>query len=522
MSRLPALLAAAALLGGAPAQETAPVVVASKTFTESRLLAEIVAQLLEERAGLEVERRLGLGGSLICYAALRSGAIDAYPEYTGTAWSIILEEGEPVRDPLRCYLEVARRYRSELGLEWLSPFGLDNTYAIAVPEELAAARDLRRVSDLAARGAELRAGFSLEFMNRPDGWPGLRDAYGLDFAELRAMEHGLAYEAVASGAIDLIDAYATDGKLLRFDLRILDDDRGFFPPYHAAPVFRQETLARHPQIREALAPLAFRLDDRRIQRMNFEVEDGGRSVVEVARAFLTEEGLIEGGSAETAAAPRRTRRSERSFFQVMRARLPVTLRLCVDHLWLTGIAVLLAALVAIPMGIWATRSTLVQRLALGAAGVVQTIPSLALLAFLIPVPGFGLGIRSAIAALFLYALLPILRNTYTGIVGVDRDLVHAARGIGLTERQLLLRVQLPLASRTILAGLRTSAVVAVGVATLAAFIGAGGLGEPIVTGLQLNDANLILTGALPAAGLALLVDGALGLVERRLTPRGAG
>ena len=197
------------------------------------------------------------------------------------------------------------------------------------------------------------------------------------------------------------------------------------------------------------------------------------------------------------------------------------LDLTLQHLQLSGLAVLLAILLAVPLGIAASRLPLLRRLSLGAAGVIQTVPSLALLAFMIPLPGLGLGARSAIAALVLYAVLPILRNTYTGIVEVDPDLLEAAEGMGLRPRQILTRVQLPLAVRTIMAGVRTAAVISVGVATLAAFIGAGGLGEPIVTGLELNDTDLILSGAAPAALLAVLVDLALGLLERALAPRGA-
>jgi osmoprotectant transport system permease protein len=159
---------------------------------------------------------------------------------------------------------------------------------------------------------------------------------------------------------------------------------------------------------------------------------------------------------------------------------------------------------------------------LGLAGVIQTVPSLALLAFMIPIPGLGLGARSAVVALLLYALLPIVRNTFTGIREVDPALLEAARGMGLTSGQVLWRVEMPLAVRTIMAGIRTSTVISIGVATLAAFVGAGGLGDPIVTGLQLNDIDLILSGAVPAAGLALIVDFGLGMCERLLAPRGLG
>lgn len=493
-----------------------PIVVGSKTFTESRILAEIMAQLIEANTDLPVRRRLGLGGTLICFSALRQGELDLYPDYTGTGWAAVLKEPEPIRDPLRAYLHVRAQYELRYDLTWLTPFGFENSYALAMDETKAAALGLSRISDLAPHASSLRAGVSHEFLRRADGYPGLARAYGLKIGQVRGMEHGLAYQAIRSGKVDLIDAYSTDGKLLKFKLRVLEDDRRFFPPYHAAPVVRRATLRRHPQLRPLLERLGYRLSAAAMQRLNHQVEAQGRSFAAVARAFLLREGLLEA----SAARPRGEQRGQ-GFWRLMASRWHVTLELTLRHLQLSGAAVLLAILLAVPLGIAASRLPLLRRLSLGAAGVIQTVPSLALLAFMIPLPGLGLGARSAIAALVLYAVLPILRNTYTGIVEVDPDLLEAAEGMGLRQRQILTRVQLPLAVRTIMAGVRTAAVISVGVATLAAFIGAGGLGEPILTGLELNDTDLILTGAAPAALLAVLVDLALGLVERVLTPRGA-
>ncbi len=492
--------------------------IGGKNFTESNVLGEIVAQMLEERTGLKVEREFNLGGTMVCFGALQGGDIDCYCDYTGTAWSIILKEAEPAPDPLRTYVHVARSYRERYGLTWLWPFGLDNTYRLAVREDVAERLSLRTISDLVAHDGELSAGFSVEFNGREDGWPGLRDTYGLEFGSLRSMEHGLAYQAIAEGELDVIDAYATDGKLLRYPLRLLEDDKGFFPPYQAAPVFRSQTLERFPEIEPALADLALILPDERMQALNDKVEHDGWSLERTAAWFLADVGLA--GARDLGAAPT-VARDRRSFFSVMGERVGITLELAWEHLLLTITAVVLAALVAIPMGILATRFALFRQIALAAAGIVQTIPSLAMLAFMIPLPGFGLSAQSAIAALFLYAILPILRNTYAGITEVDANLIEAARGLGFRDREILWRVQLPLASRLILAGVRTSTVIGIGVATLAAFIGGGGLGEPITDGLYLNDVNLILAGAVPAALLALLADLGLGLIERRLTPAAA-
>lgn len=517
MARFPALALWLLALAGAAAAQSAPrrVVVGSKTFAESYLLGEMFTLLLEAHTDLEVEHRSGLGGTLVCHEALLAGELHVYPEYTGTAWSVVLGERGKITDPLRAFLHVQARYRDELDLHWLAPLGLNNTYAIAMRRERAEALGVRTLSELAAKGGALRGGFSSEFMNRPDGYPGLVEAYGLALAEARGMEHALAYEALVQGQTDVVDAYSTDGTLLGHDLLVLADDRGFFPPYNAAPVVEGELLRAEPQVRRALERLAFRLPDERMIALNHAVEVEHRPIRDVAREFLEAEGLLEAelGTAARDGGPQ-------GFLAFFLARRAETLRLLGEHLLLTGASVLLAALVAVPLGIVAARRRLVAQVGLGTAGVLQTIPGLALLAFLIAVPGLGLTARSAVVALTLYALLPILRNTYTGLREVDPTLVDAARGLGLTERQILWRIQLPLATRTILAGIRTATVITIGFATLAAFIGAGGLGEPIVTGLSLRDLRLILAGALPAALLAVVADQVLGVVERVVTPRG--
>ena len=508
MSLGPAALAAP----GDEVSPPEPITIGSKPFTESRLLAEIMAQLIEDRTDLPVERRMGLGGTTVVFTALTSGEVDLYAEYTGTGWAVLLNIESPIRGPLETYVTVARGLRAEHGLVLLPPFGFNNTYAMAMREARAAELGVTRISQLAEHADALSAGVSLEFLNREDGWPGLRETYGLEL-EVRGMEHGLAYEAIQSGAIDLIDAYSTDGKLLKFDVRVLQDDLGYFPPYDAAPVVRAELLEQHPELEALLGELAFRIDDGRMQQLNGAVEVDGASFEEVARTFLIEEGLVGADAAEAGGAAR----NQDSFVAFMAARAGETASLTLEHLALTLGSVLLAVLATIPLGVAITRRQSLRPM-LTVAGILQTIPSLALLALMIPL--IGLGVGSAVVALFLYAILPILRNTVTGIEEVDPDLVEAARAMGLTDRQLLTKVQLPLASPTIMAGVRTATVISVGVATLAAFIGAGGLGEPIITGLQLNDTRLILSGALPAAGLAVLVDLALGQLERAVTPKG--
>lgn len=517
-----------AFSGAMEARAQERIAIGSKNFTESGVLAEILAQTIEEHTSLKVERRLNLGGTMICWTALQSGEIDLYPEYTGTGWAALLGETSKVTDPLVTFLSVSRRFEDEFQIRWMEPFGLNNTYALAMPEANASELGIKRISDLLDHQSQLSAGFSVEFGNREDGYLGLAKTYGLDLGSVRVLEHGLAYEALRSGEIDLIDAYSTDAKLMRYKLRVLEDDLSFFPPYNAAPLVRMETLASHPDLKIALSKLAFRIPDRTAQALNDLVESEGQSMEVAARAFLEHAGIVEGSredaaqalsllatNAVTPVAERTNTNTVRpGFFALLkRDRADLQERL-IEHLMLTLAAVLLAALVAIPLGIFITSRPRVRQLTLGFAGVLQTVPSLALLAFMIPL--LGLNVTAAIAALFLYALLPILRNTYTGISEVDSTLVEAAQGMGLRPHEVLWRIQMPLAMRTIMAGIRTSTVISIGVATLAAFIGSGGLGEPIVEGLYLNDAGLILTGAVPAALLAILADAVLGRIERAL------
>lgn len=501
------LVAALAFAGRARAEER--LVVGSKAFTESRVLGEIVAQLVEQKTGAAVERREGLGGTEIVFRALESGAIDLYPEYTGTAWAVLLGRSEPIRDPLRAWLEVTRGLEAR-GLGWRVPLGFANSYALAVSGAAARRLGLARISDLAGR-RELRAGLSHEFLEREDGYKGLARAYGLDLGAVKGMEHGLAYEAVKSGAVDVIDCYTTDGKLLDYDLVVLEDDRRFFPPYDAALAVRGDLAARHPAAAAALEALAYRLSNDTMRELNHRAEQGGGRYAEVAREFLAREGLSYAPSYSVA------REGLPAYLWRSRGRI---LARAGEHVLLTAIAVLLAIAVAIPLGVALTRRRKLATWVLAAAGVIQTVPSLALLAFLIPIPGLGLGARTAVTALFLYALLPLLVSSYAGVKSVDPELVDAARGMGLTERQILRHVELPLAMRNILAGVRTATVISIGVATLAAFVGAGGLGDPIITGLQLDDIRVILSGAIPAALLAVLADAGLARLEKRLVPRG--
>lgn len=491
------------------------VVVGSKNFEESRLLGEIFAQLLEARTDLTVERRLGLAGTQVCFEALRTGAIDVYPEYTGTGLVSILGETAEGGNPSRTLQRVRREFLDRWDLWWLSPLGFENSFEIAVPQELAEREGLKSISDLARVSKRLRGGFGHEFVGRDDGLPGLQKAYGLEFASVQPFQHALKYQAAGARDVDALDVYTTDALLIRHRLVVLDDDKGFFPPYEAAALVRGETLRRHPEAGAVLGLLAGALDEDAMRRLNLRLQEGHEDEATVARDALRSFGLLEGAAEEGPA-----RRHAPGLLGYLWGERRALGRRTLEHLGLSAAALLLGALVAVPLGLWLERHRRMAEPAIRVLGLLQTVPSLALLAFLIPF--FGVGTVPAVVALWLYSLFPIVRNTYTGVREADPRAVEAATALGMTPAQVLREVRLPLAAPVLMAGIRTAAVITVGTATLAAFIGAGGLGEPIVTGLQLANNAMILSGAIPAAALALLVDSGLGMLERTLRPTGLG
>ena len=473
--------------GMAAAASTAePITVASKNFPESYILGEIVAQLLEAE-GFAVDRKLGLGGTKICYDALVAGDVDVYVEYTGTITEAIKDIHNATPQEMAAALAVD-------GVEMLPTFGFNNTYALAASATVAERLGLAKISDL-ARHADLRIAVSHEFLERQDGWPQLSQAYGLP-QEPHGIEHALAYQALADGAIDVMDAYSTDGELIRYPLTVLEDDQGFFPTYLAVPLARADLDAR---AKAAIARTANTLDEGEMRTMNAAMAEQGEAAV--ARSYIA-------ANFADAAALAPSRPSDELW-----RRLGAN---TAKHLELVALAVVPAAAVAVLLALAIFKTPLLARSALYLAGLLQTIPSIALLALLIPL--VGIGTVPAVIALFLYALLPILRNALTALAGIDPTLRRVAVAMGLKPLEELRHVFVPLAMPSILAGIRTAAVISIGTATLAAFIGAGGLGDPIVTGLSLNDTGLILEGAIPAALLAIVTELAFEQVERWLLP----
>jgi osmoprotectant transport system permease protein len=466
------------------------VVVGSKAFTESVILGEMVAALARGvDAAVAVEHKRQLGGTEVVFRALETGAVDVYPEYTGTLTQEILRKEIATR-PLAAAL-------ADRGLRMTKPLGFDNSYGLAMTEARAAALGIRRISDLAAH-PELRLVFSNEVMNRSDGWPGLRAHYGLP-QEARGMDHDLAYRALATGGTDVMDVYTTDAEIRAYTLRVLEDDRRFFTRYDAVLLYRADLAMHAPSVVAAMERLEGSIDDETMIGLNARAKMDRVPESEIAIAFLTSH--LRAG----VGAPR-----ERAFASIARR--------AGEHTLLVVLSLLAAIALAVPLGIVAARRPRVGRVVIAVSGLLQTIPSLALLVLLIPL--LGIGSPPVVAALFLYGLLPIVRNTHAGLAGIPESLEISARALGLPPRARLRLIELPLALPFIVAGIKTSAVIAVGTATIGALVGAGGFGQPILTGIRLDDFGLILQGALPAAAMALGLEALLGAVERRVVPRG--
>jgi len=350
-----------------------------------------------------------------------------------------------------------------------------------------------KVNEVSLNLEELLNGFTNEFMDRPDGWPGLRRHYRLPQQDVRGLDHDLAYRALESGTIQVMDFYATDAEIRYYGLKALRDDLDHFPVYNAVVLYRADLEKRAPRTAKALRRLEGRISEDDMSRMNARAKLDKIPEARVASDFLAKElGVRVGIEVET-------------FWDRL-------LRHTLEHFFLVGISLGAAILLALPLGVLAAKVPAAGHVILSVVGIIQTIPSLVLFVFMIPL--LGIGGPPAMMALFLYSLLPIVRNTYAGLDDIPAQLLESAEALGLPASARLRLVELPIASTTILAGIKTSAVINVGTATLGALIGAGGYGQPILTGIRLDDIGLILQGAVPAAALALIVQGLFEVAER--------
>jgi osmoprotectant transport system permease protein len=473
--------------------------VGSKRFTESYILGEVLTQTAAPYA--KAEHLQGLGNTAIVLAALQAGRIDVYPEYLGTIDLEILKHAQAAP------LEQIRRELAPMGLGVAVPLGFNNTYALAMrggPD------GLHKLSELAA-APKLRFGLSHEFIGRADGWPGLAKLYGLP-QRPEGLDHGIAYEALMQRQVDVIDIYSTDAKIRQYGLRVLDDDRAYFPRYDAVLLYRLDAAARFPAAWKAITQLEGRISAADMIAMNASAEIDGQNFARVARDWLAAHKplAVAGAASAPAATPATAPVRDGLMAKIFDKSLWTLTR---QHVTLVLFAVVMACLIGVPLGVLAAFFPRLRQVVLAATGVLQTVPSLALLALLIPLLGM-IGTVPALVALLVYALLPIVRNTCTGLLQVPAGLRLAALALGLRPFQRLVHIELPLALPVILAGVKTAAVMSVGTATIAAFIGAGGYGERITIGLALNDNDMLLAGAIPAAVLALLTQGAFELLER--------
>ena len=482
-------LLAALCLVPAPLSLAEQILIGSKKFTESYVLAEIVKRALEN-GGIPTDHRQGMGGTIILWQALRTGQIAVYPEYTGTIGEEILKVS-----PATTAAEL-REQLAQYGVGMTGELGFNNTYALVMSRAAAEQKQIRRITDL-RNHPELKLGLTHEFLNRRDGWRPLSERYQLPTSNVVGLDHGLGYEALRNGSIDVKDAYSTDAKIGENDLITLEDDLQFFPQYKAVFLYRLMLPAGAIAV---LRSLEGTLDEKRMIKLNAEAERT-KDYTRAADLYFVDSGSPPSRSLGESFPHKLWRWTSR-------------------HLQLAGISLLLSIVVGVPLGIAASRGGALGQVILGITGAVQTIPSLALLALLVPIPFFGISPRTAIAALFLYGLLPIVRNTATGLQDIAQPVRESAIALGLEPSARLRKIYLPIASRSILGGIKTSAVINIGTATLAALIGAGGLGEPILSGLNLNDHVTILQGAIPAAVLALLVQWSFDLLDRLLIPKG--
>jgi osmoprotectant transport system permease protein len=489
-SLLGGLLVSLLLVAQVACQDQPVVRIGSKAGIENIVLAEVLT-LLAADAGAKVQHRSALGGTQIVYQALLKGDIDAYPEYTGT---LIAEIFQNQRIQGNEELAVAL---AQVGLAMTGSLGFNNPYVLGLKEDVAERLGLKTISDLARpEHPELRLGFSEEFMHRGDGWPGLKATYGLPHRPA-TMDHNVAYNAIRSGAIDVTDLYGTDAEVQSLNLRVLADDRAYFPTYQCVILYRKDLASRAPAALQSMQRLVGAIDEAAMRRMNARVKIDHVSNRQVAADFLAAKLGVQVDMPD-----------ERSVFVTA----------TIQHLWLVSVSLLAAVIIAVPLGVWAYQWPRLGHVILSVVGIIQTLPSMAVLVLLLPL--LGIGWKPAMVALFLYSLLPIVRGTLTGLRDIPGHLKESAIVLGLPSRERLWRIELPLASRSILSGIKTAAVINVGTATIGALVGAGGYGDPILTGIRLSDFGLVLQGAVPAAILALLVQGGFDLLEPLIVPKG--
>ena len=469
------------------------IAIGSKKFTESVILGE-VARLSLKQSGIQAEHKAEFGGTRILWNALLSGDIDIYPEYTGTLEEELLQKKTKDISELR---EILKGY----GLGVTDPLGFNNTYAVGMRNKRAAELKINTIADL-AKFPNLKIGWGAEFKERKDGWPGLRQRYHLTQKSIRGLDHDVAYRALVQGDIDIVDLYSTDAEIPYYDIKVLQDNLNYFPRYEAVYLYR---LASDHDVVEVLAKLQGKMINERMVELNRQAKIEKIGSTEVAAGFL-----------------KSIFNEEIDFNKIDRTHR--VWKRTIEHFRLVGVSLFFAIMAAIPLGIVVAKRKHLGKGVMMVVSGLQTIPALALLVMMIkPLSMLGLsgiGDTPAYIALFLYSLLPIVRNTSAGFQQIPMGLQETAAVLGLSSSTKLWKIELPLALPSILAGIKTALVLNIGFATLGALVGAGGYGQPILTGIRLDDYGLILEGAIPAAFLALLCQWLFDQLEQYLVSPG--
>jgi osmoprotectant transport system permease protein len=488
-----------------------PIVIGSKKFTESIILGEILSIILEEKYQETVVRKFGLGGTKIAFDALVNEDIHTYPEYTGTGYVMILkQDGE--NDPKKVFNIVNQLFQKKWDIHWSPPIGFNNTYALAVKKDNPSFTSIHKLSQLQNAVDKYSYAAPYEFMERKDGHTRFSNFYQLNFNQknIISMEAGLMYSAINEKKVDMVIVYSTDGRIKASQLKLLKDDKSFFPPYFASFLSKNSYLKKNPNLEKAQNLIGDLISESEMVEMNDHVDRLKEDPYQIAKNFLIYKEIISGVQRET--------KQKRNIFSYAWNKRNYLLQLLWQHVSISFMALSLGCLFSLPCGILVTRYKKLSKIIFPIINTIQTIPSVALLGFMIPL--LGIGFLPTIIALFLYSLLPIIRNTYTGIKSVDKSYLESAKGIGLSHFQILLKIEIPLALPFILSGVRTAAVIVIGTATLAALIGAGGFGDPIFRGVSTINSNLILIGAIPSALLAIVVDKLLASLENILVSKG--
>lgn len=475
--------------------------VGGKVFTEQNILVDLIKIYLEDK-GYKVQTQKNLGGTFVAYEALKNGNLDIYVEYSGTSYHSIFKQNKILSED-KTYLWLKEKFKQE-SIYLFKSLGFSNSYALITPKD----KNYQTINDLKDQSRELSIGFEHELLSRPDGYYNLVKAYELKFKNPKTMNVGLMYEALKNNQLDVGIGYVTDGRNKAYGMKILTDTLDFFPKYNASIMAKTSVLQKHANLESVLMALTGQINDDEMTQMNYEVDALKRSSNVVAKNFLFKKGLIAYSSSK----------AEQAFLGLKHHELRLVKNKLLEHIQISLFALGVSILLGFALGILAFEFKSLKSVVFTLVNLIQTIPSLALFGFLIPF--MGIGFWPAMVALILYSILPLVHNVYIGISEIDKDIIESCQAIGMTDLEILLQVRIPMAMPTLGAGLRTCTVIIIGTATIAAFIGAGGLGELIFQGISSLNHRMILLGAVPAALLALVADATVYWTMQRLTSPG--